>query len=482
MDSKMSISSISCISALFNTNTNKNYSAKSFNSKLLHQEIRESFCIVNHNNNNQYLDTFKNINIIDNRKNKVLVWNKKKIYKNNTSSNIINQKISDANNFKIINNNKEKCLKMIVIKNINHSRMYMQKYFMKFYFNGILNKNEIKNKNNEYSKEDIDKLKKEKLTILFEKKEQKPKLILHNFFLKFYFKGVLKFMDNNSIYLTNGGRLNDISLIYSNNSNNEEQNLKLTLRKIIILKRIVLHPRKPGNEAIRKYFYKFHFCGIVDFMKKELNKRIIAKKLLILEEENKKDGNNDKETKNLRIKILKRAINNKDRIHKSICKNIFDKWNLKTRIFSMIAIDKEKKKKRRIKKRNNKKLGSNNINSQNNNLKTNLTNNNKNNISQKITTIVVSSNGEKNKKGITQKNFIVEHRESVIFSNNIKINDYLKIDKFIGKIYSILTYKFHFFSLIKNKCNKKNGENNDEKLKNDDIDFFIEDSSEQSED
>ena len=140
----------------------------------------------------------------------------------------------------------------------------------------------------------------------------------------------------------------------------------------------------------------------------------------------------------------------------------------------------------KIKKRNNKKLGSNNNNNQNNNTNINSVNNNKNNISQKISNIIVNSNSKKNinydKKGINQNIFIVEHRESVIFSNNIKINDYFKIDKFIGKIYSILTYKFHFFSLIKSKYQKKNGENNDDKLKNDDIDFFIEDSDEQSED
>jgi hypothetical protein len=385
MDSKMSISSISCISALFNTN--KNFSAKSFNSKQLHQEIRESFCIINHNNNNnnnKYLDTFKNLNINDNKKNKVLIWNKKKIYKSNTSSNIINQKS---------NNNKEKCLKMIIVKNINHSRLFLLKYFMKFYFNGILNKNENENKVDNYSKKDIDidKLKKEKLKNLFEKKERKPKLILYNFFFKFYFRGILNLMENNSYCLTNGGRLHDISFIYSKNSNIKEKNLKLTLKKIIILKKIILKPRKLGKEAIRKYFYKFHLYGIISFMKKELNKRIISKKLSILEEEKKinKDGN-DKEMKNLRIKILKRAIYNKDRIHKSICKNVFDKWDLKTRIFSIIAIDKEKKKKRRIKKRNNKKLGSNNNNNQNNNANINLLNNNKNNISQKISNIIIN--------------------------------------------------------------------------------------------
>ena len=142
--------------------------------------------------------------------------------------------------------------------------------------------------------------------------------------------------------------MHDISFIYSKNSNIKEKNLKLTLKKIIILKKIILKPRKLGKETIRKYFYKFHLYGIISFMKKELNKRIISKKLSILEEEKKinKDGN-DKEMKNLRIKILKRAIYNKDRIHKSICKNVFDKWDLKTRIFSIIAIDKEKKKKRK---------------------------------------------------------------------------------------------------------------------------------------
>ena len=100
-------------------------------------------------------------------------------------------------------------------------------------------------------------------------------------FLLFWFSFWFKFL---GLTDKEERKLNDIGSIYLNNSNIKEKNLKLSLRKIIILKRIILRPRKLGNEKIRKYFYKFHLYGIISFMKKELNKKIISKKLIIIEE------------------------------------------------------------------------------------------------------------------------------------------------------------------------------------------------------
>jgi preprotein translocase subunit SecG len=65
------------------------------------------------------------------------------------------------------------------------------------------------------------------------------------------------------------------------------------------------------------------------------------------------------------------------------------------------------------------------------------------------------------------------------------MNDFLKLNKFIQKIYCILTKKFFFFHLLINiyKQNKTSDKCNNDKSKiNEDIDFLIDDSSEQSED
>mgnify|MGYP002861545327 CR=1 FL=1 len=58
-------------------------------------------------------------------------------------------------------------------------------------------------------------------------------------------------------------------------------------------------------------------------------------------------------------KTLNKLILKYNNHYINCCKNIFDRWNLRTKLFSLITKDKEKKKKRRIKKRNNKKLAAN---------------------------------------------------------------------------------------------------------------------------
>ena len=521
IDSKMSISSISCISALFNSN--KNNVLKTFNSKLLCKEKSESFYIINQINN-KYLDTFQNINNTEFGKNKTLIWNKKKIHKNNFNSNIINQKLTSKNMIdydKIdlsISNIREKNLKILLIKKINSTKLYLLKNFMKFYFKGILfnmKEKNIKNKNKFENKLNNDKIKIEKLKLIIEKKGQKPIKILYNFFYKFYFRCLLRFMENNRYYMIYGGRLKDINsnplFIYESNkilkknntieNNNQVRNMKITLEKIRILRKILYKKRTIKKDEIKFYFYKFHLKGIIHYMKKELKKRMIIK-ILSLEnikrengliknkKNNNKNGDNGIEFK--RIKMLKRLIYKNNKLYINICKNVFDKWNLRTKIFSIIAIDKEKKKKRRIKKRNNKKLGTNNIlNNPNNNNSPNKinTNNNINNISninKKINNNSSCSNSTINLDNkinkIIHTNFIIDHKNFVISSNNIKI-DYYKLNKFINKIYGVITKKFYFFSLVfnKNRFNKKIDENLEEKDKNnDDIDFFIDDSSDGS--
>ena len=490
IDSKMSISSISCLSALFNSN-NKNFIFKSFNSKSF-KEVRESFFILNQPSNNynykqiNYLDTFHDMNNNDNKKNTTLVWNKKKVTKTYTPHKIPPKDKVFVSCKK--DNMKYKSLKIIVLKYINNKNISLYKYFIKFYLNGLLSKNENLKNNN-------DLIKRQKLELIIQNKDKQNKKILSGYFCRFRFKGVLNFMENHWYYMNNWGRLYDISqnmyFVYEPkkfengndilNQNDEMINIGEALKKIRILKTIIFQKKKSIMERIKIYFYKFRFYGIVSYMKKELNKRIISKKIIMLNKENESKLVNEKTIKKQKIKALKRLINYKNNIRNQISKNILIKWNLRTKILSMIAIDKEKKKKRRIKKRNNKKLGFNNINANS------LKNNNINNINEKIifnnnsnkANRIINLKKEDNK--ILESNLFVEHNNSVIFLNNLKITDFYKLNKFIEKISMVITKKFFFFNIILNlykKAKEKKGENT--KIK-EEVDFFIEDSSENSE-
>ena len=246
IDSKMSISSISCISALFNSN-NKNLIFKSFNSKLI-KEVHESNFTLNNINNNKDLGYFHINNNIDNKRNKNLIWNKKKIYKNSQKTSSINNN-DNIKKTPIILNIKEKYLKILIMKYSNNSKLNLYKYFMKFYLNGILykNKNSLKNNNTDYIL-----LKKQKLIQIINKKKIKLKSVLIIYFNKLYFKGVLQFMNNHWYFIDNGGRLKDINqnpfFIYGTKKNikrndnrdidnNQNRNMAIILKKIRIIKK-----------------------------------------------------------------------------------------------------------------------------------------------------------------------------------------------------------------------------------------------------
>ena len=75
---------------------------------------------------------------------------------------------------------------------------------------------------------------------------------------------------------------------------------------------------------------------------------------------------------------------------------------------------------------------------------------------------------------INKLNYDVGHPDSIVFIDNMKITDYFKVTKFINKINAIITKKFYFFKII--NANKK--EEEEKKSINNDVDFFMEDSSE----
>ena len=498
-ESKLSISSISGLSALINSNLKKKTNNNNFNLKFF-KETKETFSILKNNNNIKYYKKEKqSLNSPENN-NKKIIWNKKMANKNNSLiSNIIEQKLFSKNIKKlnidkeqtILDKEKERYLKIIVTKKVDKSRMILLKSFLKFYYNVKLYNN--KNINFSNNIEMIKHLQLEKLKKIIENKNEFHFSVLYKFFIKFKYKGILNYIQNNQYLVTNGGRLKNIEedsfFIYefskqkSNNNNAPNRNIKSILIKIIKLRKIIYTKKQTKNDIIKKYFYKFRMAGIRHFMQIELKKKLVVKSLIIkMNKENNinnKENKNEIEIENKKYKTLNKLILKYNNNYINCCKNIFDRWNLRTKLFSLITKDKEKKKKRRIKKRNNKKLAANINKLNNNNINSFQISNNENNINKINNDFSNNSNIkiniQKEKNNINIINYDVGHPDSIIFMNNLKITDYFKITKFINKINCILTRKFYFFNIfIKNKKKEEENKNNI----NNDVDFFMEDSSE----
>ena len=494
IDTKTNISSTSFFSVL---NSNKIYNNNKFNPQNF-KETKKYFSILNNNNikNNNYIqeiehiehiNSFKNINRNKAINNEKLIWNKKSFNKNNSIiSNIINQKLFSKNVKKLniekksLSERKEQYLKMLITKKCDKMRLILLKYFLRFYYNGILN-NKTNVQKMKYNKINIniEEVKLLKLKNIIEYKKKCNHFILYKYFSKFNFKCILNYIQNHQYLIINGGRLKNINedpfFIYEfdkNKNQNEKEshrNIKIILKKIINLRKIILD-KKRKNEIIRKYFHKFRMSGIRHYMSVELKKKLIVK-LLILKDNNnnfKNISGNKGDLESKRYKILNKLVLKYKNNYSNCCKNIFDKWNLRTKIFSMITKDKEKKKKRRIKKRYNKKLAS-NINNINNN--NNIDKNN--NIINSNSNIQINVNYKKNE--LNNLNYAVGHPDSIIFINNLIISDYFTITKFMNKINGVITKKFFFFQYIIKK-NKK--EKEDKNSINKEVDFFMENSSE----
>ena len=86
-------------------------------------------------------------------------------------------------------------------------------------------------------------------------------------------------------------------------------------------------------------------AGIRHFMQIELKKKLVIKSLII--KMNKENNINIKENKNeienKKYKTLNKLILKYNNNYINCCKNIFDRWNLRTKLFSLITKDKERK-------------------------------------------------------------------------------------------------------------------------------------------
>ena len=165
IDTKTNISSTSFFSVL---NSNKIYNNNKFNPQNF-KETKKYFSILNNNNikNNNYIqeiehiehiNSFKNINRNKAINNEKLIWNKKSFNKNNSIiSSIINQKLFSKNVKKLniekksLSERKEQYLKMLITKKCDKMRLILLKYFLRFYYNGILN-NEMNVQKMKYNK------------------------------------------------------------------------------------------------------------------------------------------------------------------------------------------------------------------------------------------------------------------------------------------------------------------------------------------
>ena len=508
-DSKLSISSISGFSALANYNNNKISNLKNCNQNYL-KESKEAFFILSKNNikndscEEKYLASFEKNNMIENNKGKKLIWNKKMANKNNSIlSNIINQKLfsKDIKKLKMdkketpIISEKQKFLKILVTKKIEKSRLSLLKFFLRFYYNGILC-NEEKNKTTKINNININvkQLKLEKLKKIIDNRNAYQFEILFKFFSRFKFKGILNYIQTNQYLIINGGRLKNIEedsfFIYefnkcknkeNNNTFGLDRNLKSYLLNIVKLRIILYDKKHTKNEIIKKYFHKFRMAGIKNYMQLELKKKLMIKLLILksnVEIFSPKKENKD-EIENKKYNKLGKLILKYSSYNLNTCKNIFDRWNLRTKIFSMITKDKEKKKKRRIKKRHNKKLAANinNINNENNIQQMTDSNSTIKNNNNFLYNSNYKINNKDNKNKINKLKYDVGHPDSIIYIDNIKITDYFKITNFINKLNGIITKKFYFFKYIVNKTKKQN-EKESKNCINNEVDFFMDDSSE----
>ena len=200
---------------------------------------------------------------------------------------------------------------------IKNNEIYKNK-LKGIYLANVINK---KISDNKYIKKDIfDKLKN---TIEKIKEEDKEK----NMIKKIYVKNLVYIMENH-LKLT---KLNCFKkLYYTSILSFQEKKSKDNLK----------------NESLKKILIKIN----------QIRKNILLKSFLKIYYNNAslEKTKPEKETEDIKSKLLKKIFNNFDTNRKSILKVFSEKWNLTSKILGMRAAARDKKKKRKLKKKNNK--------------------------------------------------------------------------------------------------------------------------------
>ena len=237
--------------------------------------------------------------------------------------------------------------------------------------------------------------KNKKLRDLFYNKIRERKNYLHNCFKKFYYNGIFvemkKQLDNRS-NSNNGNNENPKEEININGDNSKEKNevkneikqlpkseeidpeKKERLRKSRNFRKLVTKKAKERLEILRKYFYKFYRVGIFSYVKQKSSTRLpkvdnnnninerdsqfkrgdsifgLESFMKNLNNEKKRYENMNKDERDQKIKkSLQKFVYKADRALKIILKNNFEKFNLKSKILSLEALNITKKKNKKRK-------------------------------------------------------------------------------------------------------------------------------------
>jgi len=219
--------------------------------------------------------------------------------------------------------------------------------------------------------------KKKHLKDLILKKLKERKNQFHQMFTKFYYQGKLveqsnkKNNENNSVSISgkndenennieeDGNKPTKLRAKRNNNPAIDRRNKARNLRKLMMKK------EKEKNEALRKYFYRFHSNGMLFALKRNAKSTFLITKTLkghfgkeVPEERVEKVEENKEEEKELtyldkkrlemqrqkeeleqkRIEALKIIIFKKDRQIAIVKRKTLEKWNLRAKIFSIEGI------------------------------------------------------------------------------------------------------------------------------------------------
>ena len=216
--------------------------------------------------------------------------------------------------------------------------------------------------------EESNKIRNKKLKDLIKNKIKQNKEFMHKMLSKFYYKGLLFILNtkennykNLDIPLQNNIRIkNGQDIPRGNVSNkeikNKEQKINNT-NKLRCLNKLLLKKDKEMKDILKCYYFKFYYNGIIF----SLQNNKIYNELENNKEEIKINGIENKDTiQNIglfdkRKIILKKIITQKNKKINIILKNFIEKWNIKTKIISMLELTRNNDGQTKIKRKKTKK-------------------------------------------------------------------------------------------------------------------------------
>ena len=339
----------------------KNKSNK-FIDMFLHKEIGERFNIIKHNENKEKEMEKKHkeeLEEVNDRMNKIIKennmlkeLNEKNKYKEQKYQELFNENKKKENIINIITNDNQNLARRLKIIKEKYNNLEIHK---QTYININLEDKKIDQYNN--SKELFIAYRNFYLLYLIYKKNYNILDTLRRYF--FRYRNIINNIININKYniLLKKEKLNKIIIILNNRENN---NIYLSFYKLYYfglinykkteykndkinakLTNIILNKENKHKSLIKRYFHKFYYKGIISQINEENNQNI---KII-----NAKKLNNVK-------KVIMSVENRKNKYYNIKLNNIFEKWNILSKMLAMKAVTDEKKRKKRQKQRTKKKI------------------------------------------------------------------------------------------------------------------------------